>query len=309
MSANDDDDMEEEQEEVELPDPGEGMPYYELGFGRSSVDSPVGSGESFHALNATVTINGVRFGTDLDADHGIGLQFLSGLSPGTIADDHLGLFLFSDTPFEGSEEAGFFEGSGVSFEIGGREVVIANGVDTLSILGNGARKPVHARHLADFRWRGIDVAAGFSPDVSYILNRSSHPWGLNLKNLAIDRNGIPVVRSGSGVGQEPFGYLYTWFGANISETGMVIISSRPFDQAEALGTFAGSELYFMLGGDEYLYVSETDTLLGDGGPTTAYVYNDPGFVLEQNSGEPVAGVAVGISSDLASILEQDASGR
>lgn len=293
------------------PENPDALPFYKLGPQPDSPSSHLGSGSRFVVTNGLIQVNGMIFSEGFGIEGNMSLQFFFGFANHPPYGDnpvHVGLFIYSDEPFDGAVEAGFFEGQTLQFSIDGYDVLVESHDDSEPMLGDGSRTPAYALHVQGFSWEGYENrlgAMGSAPELKFILDYDSLEWEFNLDRPSIWVNDELVKESGSSVKQEPFEFFFLYFGTGSGNHRLLVISDEPFEGAENAGTFEGPELTFPADGNTFRVRSGADPLLGDGGSTPAWVLHLPDFVLLDPDGNPSYAIVMGVTSDLEDLLSRD----
>ena len=251
-----------------------------------------GSGRQWHIENGLIEVDGHIFSSGGGAEGNIRLEFFFGfVNRGRPDSMNVGLFVYSDEPFEGAIEAGAFEGQEARFSIAGHDVVVASrDPNGTPLLGDGSRTPLYALHRPDFFWttasgKILYNVIGSAHDIEFILSHDQLKWAFNMELGEIVLDGNTLMggpRGGGGVSQDPFDWYFVY--AGLERGGLFVISDRAFGDASEAGAFEGQELRFEINGHEMIVKTLAPSLLRDGTRTPAWVLHRPDFVWNGPSG-------------------------
>ena len=290
----------------------EDLPFLKLGEPDSTQGSSC-SGRLYYAENEVIEVNGLIFASGGGGSGPLCLRFFFGYanrfiySGGEGDSVNVGLFVYSDEPFEGAEEAGTFEGQELRFSIDGYEVLVASRDTTgIPLLGDGSQTPAYVLHVEDFPgWTTssgyvIHTARGSAQDPKFILNHDSLEWEFDIDRGEFYIND-ELVGTVLGLKIQPFGWFFLYGGP--SRGGLFVVSDDPYGGAVESGAFEGQELRFEINGYTVRVTTKAPALLGEGRRTPAWVLHLPDFIAADS------GLLVGVSSSLESILSGGLSGR
>lgn len=293
---------------------GQGVPFLRLG--EDAGGSAGQGGSHYHVENGLITVNGLIFSSGHGADGNMALNFFFGYanrrvySGGQTDSVNVGLFVYSDQPFEGAVQAGAFEGQELRFSIDGFDVVVASRADDgTPLLGDGSRTPAWVLHIDNFFWttssgRIIYNAIGAAPELRYIVDLDRMTWEFDIDQGVIYVNG-EELGSVAGLKQDPFEWFFVYGGPD--HGGLFVVTDHAFGELVEAGAFEGQELNFEINGFTVRLTSEAPTLLGAGARTPAWVLHKPDFVMRSPAGV-TTGPIFGVTSSLEQLLARDVSG-
>lgn len=272
------------------------------------------TGRPFQVTNGLIEVDGLVFtaGYSSIAPEGAALNFFFGWANRPVLQHYsnyydaakdsvnVGLFVYSDQPFDGAVEAGYFEGQQIAFSIGGHDVTITSRGNT-PILGDGSRTPAWVRHVPGFFWkteagRVIENAIGSSNSMKLVL-REDLQWDFRVEAPRIVLDGVEIKNGGGGVAIDRLGFFYVYVGSP-QRVGLFIITNAPVSGAVEAGAFEGRNLNIAIGGHTLDVTTQGPALLGDGRRTPAYVIHDASV----NWGN---GITLGVSSELQAIYDNN----